>query len=271
MRGTLSGLKLLVHAYCPSSYEVVRHLVDRGLHGALEIVPLNPGNPTLLRTVVPSVPSLALGGRVVAVDPLEPEFVEALLLSRSLREYVPAAEHEVVERFVRSAKSSGYIMLHVLLGGMRLADVLSTDFVEMAARTYFSGLDGDYVKRAITSRAEDVERELAESSVKSVAYSFLRDVVASLGGGVRGLVNREVLRLWSTAKLSQGVAYTPVDESTVESGVKRVLEYLEEHYDNILASVEKFLSRLESDAEVYELLVKGNRPARLVEHGGEQR
>ncbi len=257
--GAEPSLKLLVHAHCPSSYRVVKYLSERGLHRMLEIVPLNPGSPVFLETAVPSVPSLMIGGRVVAVDPLEPEFVEALLLGKSVREYVPVEEREVVERFVRSAKSSSYLMLHVLFGGLGLADLLATDFAEVAARAYFSGLSGDYIRRALLSRAGEVERELREHSVKSAAYGFLRDALLYSGLRAKEGVDRGALGLWVAAKLSQGVAYAPVDGSTLEKGVGKVLEYLEEHFDEILGPIENFLSKLKSDVRVYELLARGSR------------
>lgn len=255
----MSKLTLLVHAYCPSSYAVVKYLVDKGLHDMLEIVPLNPGNRVSLLRVVPSVPALMDYGRIVAIDPLEPEFIEAILLEKDLRSYVPVKEHEIAERFVKSARSSGYIMLYTLLGGLSLEELVSSEFADMATRTYFSGLSRGYIRGVIISRTETIERELAEASVRSVAYSFLRDVLVSIGGSDIGrFVNYEVLKLWSTAKLSQGISNTPLRESSADSRIQKVLEYLGEHYGEILKSVENFLAKLSSDTEVYMLLSRGN-------------
>lgn len=254
----LSDLRLLVHAYCPSSYALVRYLFDKGLHDKLEIIPLNPGNPVSLLRLVPSVPALASDGRIVAVDPLEPEFIGALLLNKNIRNYVPISEHEVIERFTRSAKSSGYIMLHVLLGGLSLDDLVSSEFTDMATRTYFSGLSRDYIRSVLLSRAEAIERELLESSVKSVAYSFIRDVLVSTDVDLEKLVDYRVLKLWSTAKLSQGIVYTPLRELFLNSNIRKVLEYIQEHYDRLVKSFENFIAKLSSDTEVYRLLSEGN-------------
>lgn len=255
-------LKLLVHAYCQSSYKVVKYLVEKGLHSMIEIVPLNPGNPMSLTRVVPSVPALAYDDRMVAVDPIEPEFIEAILLGKDLRRYVPVAEHEVVERFVNSARSSSYVMLHMLLGGLSFGELVSSEFTEMAARTYFSGLSGDYVRGVLMRRSEAVEAELAAASIRSAAYSFLRDVVVSTKGSAQRLVDYEVLRLWATAKLSHGVSYIPLRGSPLDDRVKKLLDYVSEHYDKISKSIEDFLGRLSSDAEVYTILTSGTRPGK---------
>lgn len=254
----MSELKLLVHAYCPSSFEVVKHLVDKDLYGMLEIVPLNPGNPVFLQRVVPSVPALAIGEKIVALDPLEPGFVESVLVGGDIRSYVPVLEHELVDRFIRSARSSSYVMLHVLLGGLSIRRLITTEFTDMAVRTYFSGLRRDYVRKAVLDKEREIEEVLAEASLKSVAYSFLRDVTVLSGNRVGDFVDYGTLRIWFAAKLSQGVAYTPVRELVNEDAIQRLLEYLERNYGIILGSLERYLAKLSSDSEVYRLLTRGN-------------
>ncbi|MCX8209171.1 MAG: hypothetical protein N3G79_05990 [Sulfolobales archaeon] len=254
-------MKVLVHAYCRSSYQLVRYLLDRGLQDELEIVPLNPESLVFLRRVVPSVPALAIGKSIVAVDPLEPEFVESLLLGRDLRAYVPVDEGEIVERFVKSAKSSSYVMLHALLGGLNLEDVVDTEFARAAVRTYFTGLSDEYVRRALLARSSEVGEELSKSSVRSAAHSFLRDTWVAFGSVRREFVSYEVLKLWLTAKISQGVAYLPTQSLEVSEKIGRVLRYLEENYDAIAKSVEAYASLLSSDREVRRVLTQGSKPA----------
>ncbi|MCX8185322.1 MAG: hypothetical protein RMI56_03815 [Sulfolobales archaeon] len=254
-------MKVLVHAYCRSSYQLVKHLLDRGLQDELEIVPLNPENPVFLRRVVPSVPALVIGRSIVAIDPLEPEFVESVLLGRDLRTYVPVDEGEIVERFVKSAKFSSYVMLHTLLGGLNLEDVVDTEFARAAVRTYFTGLSDAYVRNALLARSSEVGEELSKSSVKSTAHSFLRDMWVAFGGIRREFISYKVLKLWFTAKISQGVAYTPIQGLGVDEKIGSILKYLEENYDAISKSIEAYVSILTSDREVYRILTQGNKPA----------
>ncbi|MEM2208272.1 MAG: hypothetical protein QXG17_06240 [Sulfolobales archaeon] len=254
----MGDLKLLVHAYCPSSYALVRYLVDKGIHNMLEIVPLNPGSPASLSKVIPSVPALVVDSKVVAVDPIEPEFVKALLFNENIRSFVPVLEHEIVERFVKSVKSSSYVVLHVLLGGLSLGDLITSEFTDAATRTYFSGLSKDYARSVLLSRAEGIAGELLESSIRSVAYSFLRDAVISAKTEVDRFIDYEVLKLWSTAKISQGIVFTPLRELSQDGNLQRVMDYLRENYRGLLKSLDNFFSKLASDTEVYELLSKGN-------------
>jgi len=257
-----AGFKLYVHAYCPSSYRVVKHLADKGLVEKFELIPLNPDNPVFLATSIPSVPALAIGGRLVAVDPLEPQFVEGLATGGSIREFIPLSDVEVVERFINSVKASSYLMIHLALGGLSIEEVLSTNFPEVAARVYFSGLSGSYVREVILSRMGTLAEALASSYLRSVAYSYVRDVAISSGTLSRDLLDLKYLKLWLTAKLSQGIAFTPLMEGHLEQAevrLREVLAYLLEKYEVIAGYFEKYITELRSNPELYKLLTKGNR------------
>lgn len=263
--GKDDGFKLYVHAYCPSSYRVVKHLIDRGLIGELEILPLNPDSNILLTTPTPSVPALSVGNQIVAVDPLEPLFVENLITGNSIREFVPFSDVEIVERFVSSVKASSYLMTYLALGGLSVESLLSTSFPEVAARVYFSGLSGSYVREVILAGRDRVVEALAGSYARSVAYSYVRDVMVSIGSAPKDILNIKYLKLWLTAKLSQGMAFTPLAEEHLKQAEVRlrdVLTYLHEKYDVLVGYFEKYLSELHSDPEVHRLLTKGNKVTR---------
>lgn len=255
-------LKLYVHAYCPSSYRVVKHLVDRGLIEKLEILPLNPDSNLFLTTHIPSVPALSVGDQVVAVDPLEPLFIENLVTGGSIREFVPFSDVEIVERFIDSVKASSYLMTYLALGGLNIESLLSTSFPEVATRVYFSGLSGSYVRKVISANKDKIVEALAGSYTRSVAYSYVRDVMVSIGAVPKDILDIKYLKLWLTAKLSQGIAFTPIAEEHIkhaEARLKNVLTYLHEKYDALVGYFEKYLSELRSDSEVRRLLIKGNK------------
>lgn len=227
--------------------------------GEIEIIPLNPESPVFLTTPVPSIPSLVAEGRVVAVDPLEPEFIESLLTGNPIQRFVPTTREEIIERFAASVKSSGLLAIHMVLGGLKLEDLVTTDFPEVAARTYFSKLPGNSVREAVLSERNRIEEELKGSLIRSVAFSYVRDLWVSAGRGARRLLNMESLRLWAVAKLSHGLAYTPLSAEPLEGQLVKLLEHVENSFERIVDRIESYVRELLSDREVYELLLRGSR------------
>jgi len=250
------GPTLLVHPYCPSSFRVVKYVLERGLTHLIRVVPATSGSPLRLRVVIPSVPAIAVAGRVVAVDPLEPEFVEEVALGRVSRRFLPVEPTEILDRFSRSLKASSLLMCSTYLGGLRVSDVVETEFAEAATRTYFTKLDGGYVRGVLREHLEELERVVTESGARAVAYSYVRDLVVSVGGRLRGYVTLENLRLWAVAKLSQGMAFYPLELSAERLG--EVLNYLQENLEDLVGRVEEYLRNLEAEPEVRKALAEGS-------------
>ena len=250
------GPTLLVHPYCPSSFRVVKYVLERGLTHLVKIVPVTSRSPLRLGVVVPSVPAIAVAGRVVAVDPLEPEFVEEVALGRVSRRFLPVEPTEVLDRFSRSLKASSFLMCSTYLGGLMVSDVVETEFADAATRTYFTKLDSSYVRGVLKEHLEELEGAIAESGAKAVAYSYVRDLVVSVGSRLREYVTLENLRLWAVAKLSQGMAFYPLELSAER--LREVLNYLQENLENLAGRVEEYLRTLEAEPEVRKALTEGS-------------
>ena len=250
------GSTLFVHPYCPSSFRVVKYVLERGLTHLVKIVPVTSRSPLRLRVVVPSVPAVAVAGRVVAVDPLEPEFVEEVALGRVSRRFLPVEPTEILDRFSRSLKASSLLMCSTYLGGLRVADVIETEFTDAATRTYFTELDSSYVRGVLKEHLEELEGAITESGARAVAYSYVRDLVVSVGNRLREYVTPENLRLWAVAKLSQGLAFYPLELSAER--LREVLNYLQENLENLAGRVEEYLRTLEAEPEVRKALTEGS-------------
>ncbi len=202
---------LYLHPTCSSSASVFYRLKDERLLSRVKIVALDPGHSVLVDALIPSVPALEVGGELVAVDPLEPEFVAAVLRDdrESLRAYVPRNSGEAVERFARSFIYSSYLMTLEYLSGNALEAALRSSFARASIRARFMGAEDS--RRLVTSLSkgiEEVRSRVSEYLERVVAYTFLREALMVFGedGYVKAL-NPGTALLWLQSKASIGRAH----------------------------------------------------------------
>jgi len=100
----VATVRLYIHKLCPSSHHVVRYLVSKNLLSRVNIVGTSQNMTAVLRAGIVSVPALKVESELAAIDPLEPEFVEAILLRNEsrVRDFVPKSAGEAVEKFRNS-------------------------------------------------------------------------------------------------------------------------------------------------------------------------
>jgi len=204
---------LYLHPTCSSSARVFARLKEEGLLGRVRIISLEPGSAALIDELVPSVPAIRVGNELVAVDPLEPEFVAAIVKGDNdeIARYVPHSVGEAVERFSKSFIYSSYLMVLEYVGGGALEQAIKGSFARAAVRArYMEGGLADEVLRSLPGRVDEVREAVGEYLERVVAYSYLREALMVFGGGgYTEALNPRTALLWLQAKASIGRAHLP--------------------------------------------------------------
>lgn len=205
------NIKLYIHPMCSSSARVYAKLKEEGLLERVDVVSLDPGHDLMIDSLIPSVPALEVSGELVAVDPLEPEFVVAVLRNNrgGLKAYVPQNEGEAVERFAKSFIHSSYLMVLEYYSESALKAALTGSFALASIRAWF--MEGSASKRLVTAlvnNAEEIRERVNEYLEKAVAYAFLREVLLVFGGDrYANALNPQTALLWLQSKASVGRAH----------------------------------------------------------------
>ena len=154
-------------------------------------------------------------------------------------------------QYVRDGAMAVALMLELLsYSGRKLSELVS-----YLPKRYIIKRRVYAPKELLPEVYEELEGAIAESGARAVAYSYVRDLVVSVGGRLREYVTLENLRLWAVAKLSQRLAFYPVELS--EKRLKEVLNYLHENLENLARRVEEYLGTLEAEPEVRKALTEG--------------
>ena len=124
------------------------------------------------------MPALEVDSKLVAIDPLEPEFVEAILLDDKPRTegFVPKNIDEAIARFKDSVAASSYASSVILVHGS-LGPLLSHDFIEVVARLKLSRLSTNEVLRAIRVNSAAIYEDVRASALRVVALNYIRELV----------------------------------------------------------------------------------------------
>lgn len=201
-------MRLYLHPMCSSSARVFMRLREEGLLGRVKIVSLDPNHSPMVGKLVPSVPALEVRGELVAVDPLEPEFVAAFLRNDwgGLKPYIPSNEAEALERFTRSFIYSSYLMTLEYFSGAALQAVLRGPFARAAIRAWFMGdEESGRLINSLAENADEIRGRIGEYLERVVAYTFLREALMVFGEeGYEEALNPRTALLWLQSKVSLG-------------------------------------------------------------------
>ncbi len=160
-----------------------------------------------------SVPALEFRGEIIAIDPLEPEFVEALILGDRERatEYIPRDKDEAIERAKKTIMYSGYLSLLVLLyGDTRI--VWSREFLRRALRSRIVPSNELFVDELLDNPVQ--EEEIHDSLLRVALMNYLRSIVWVSDGKVSnealaGFSDPTIIATWMMAYVSIGRALLP--------------------------------------------------------------
>jgi len=112
-------VKLYVHRLCLSSYTLYKELKARGTLDKVKFVDTSNGLKAVKKGVF-SAPALETQGRLIAVDPIEVELVEAAAaLNKDLSRFAPKTVEKAVEAFFKSLYASGYLSCVSLIHGLK--------------------------------------------------------------------------------------------------------------------------------------------------------
>jgi len=252
---------LYVHPYSISSYHVVDHLLNKGLLNKLTIIPLTSNNIVSIEKVIPGIPALEVNGKIVAIDPLEPQFVEGVIRGLDISDYIPESDEKIIKRFVDSVRASSYVSIKIYFGGLMIEHLINSSFTEYALRTYYSKKDIVYIRKLLMENIESIKELIDKTIPKIVAINYLRDLVVSRSGKIdKGeALDLGKLMLWSIAKNSMGRAFIPLYEyiSGIRDRYYVILDILKEKFNEYYTRIINEYSRIRSNEEVYKILTRG--------------
>ncbi len=241
---------LYVHPYCVSSIRVLVYLHQEyhKLPPGLTVRVLTDKHTPFTKLLIPSVPALVSEDNIIAIDPLEPELVAAILENDvvAIHRYVPKNGEEAVKRYTESIIASSYLMLKTILDPDLPRRLINTEFYDYALRTRLAGTRDfrDYVERNV----EKIILEANKYAPRITALNYLRDNFLVEGHGIRrdDVLDAKKIMLWMNAKNSIGRAYM-FDDIIRDDGVlvhatENVLKILEDKF-------EKYLDRIIQEYE----------------------
>ena len=173
---------LYVHRTCKSSHKLLGYLREKGLLDKIAIVQVEKLDEALAKMLY-SVPALEFRGEIIAIDPLEPEFVEALILGdrEKVTEYIPKNRDEAIERAKKTIMYSGYLSLLVLLyGDTRI--VWSREFLKRALRSRIEPSNELFVDDLLDNPVQ--EKEIHDALLRVALMNYLRSIVWVLDGKI---------------------------------------------------------------------------------------
>jgi len=253
---------IYVHPYCISSYRVVKYLLEKDILDKITVVSLISGNPLSLERVIPSIPALEVNGIIVAIDPLEPEFVERIVNDLDVSTYIPLNNDQIIKRFIDSVLASSYLAIQIYFGNMSLNDIIYTSFIEYALRTYFSKLDLNRIRETLLNRMDYIQNTILKVIPRIVAINYLRDISITRGGKIdkSEVFDERKLMLWSIAKNSMGRSFTPLLDYTMKNIEKYyvILGILKEKYNAYYTKIINEYSKIRIDEQIYKILIYGH-------------
>ncbi len=250
---------LFVHPYCVSSIRVLVYL-HQEYHGppiGLSIRVLTDKYTPFTKLLVPSLPALASDDNMIAIDPLEPELLVAILENETetIHKYVPKNGEEAVKRYTESIIASSYLMLKTLLDPDLPHRLVNTEFYDYALRTILAGTKDfrNYVEKNI----EKIILEANKYAPKITALNYLRDIFLVGGQGIRrgDVLDVKKIMLWMNAKNSIGRAYmsenTVYNDKTFIEASLRILGILENKFDKYMDKIIQEYEYIESNKYIF--------------------
>lgn len=257
----MAGYKLYVHPYCISSYKVIKYLLKRNILNKLTIVSLVNGDTLFLEKIVPSVPALEINNKIVAIDPLEPEFIGRIISKMDISTYIPLNSEQIIKRFLDSILASSYLVIHLYFGRISLRNIINSSFTEYALRIYFSNLDLKRIKEVLLDRIDYIQSKISDIIPNIVAINYLRDLLIVNGFKVNRdeAISIEKIRLWSLAKNSIGRSFTLLLDHVVKNNMKyfTVLDILRRKFDVYYDKIIDEYNMIRGDENVYKILTYG--------------
>ena len=216
-----------------SSYNVVKSLKDEGLLRSIKLVDVSNDLGVITELGLLSVPAISKDGKILGIDPLEPDFVKALLTGDevTIEKYVPKSYSEALDRFSVSLIHSSYASILALIHNS-IDPLLNTKFIDHAVRLELvSSLSKDKLIEEIKLRSRDIFESLKDKMVRVAAKNYLREVVWILGIDVDELtlkkyIDRDLITQWLLAKASVGRVLVPYNFDIVKDVATHVVNVL---------------------------------------------
>jgi len=225
----MSEYTLYVHRTCKSSHKLLGYLKERRLLDKITVIQVEELDKALAKMLY-SVPALESHGEIIAVDPLEPEFVEAIIVGdrKKALEYVPRDKDEAFERAEKTIMYSGYLSITVLLhGDTRI--VWTKEFLRRALRSRIEPSNEAFVKILLDNPVQ--EREIHDALLRVALMNYLRSIVWVLNGKVSDVDltrynDPVIIASWMMAYVSIGRTLLPYPDK--RDRVMRIAEELSE-------------------------------------------
>ncbi|ACB40530.1 conserved hypothetical protein [Pyrobaculum neutrophilum V24Sta] len=205
-------IKVVIHHTCKSSYVLYKAL--RGTPGiAFEMV----GTRYLpyLKSYILSVPAVFNDGRLILLDPVEPNDVLALRDGKTEKDL---DLDEAAENFMRGVMASQAILAAVMLY-KSLKPALEPELVAVLSRARYHRQEDktDQITRRLAEREEELIRENWERLVKILTFGLVREMYW-LGADVDNVEPIHV-KMWLLAKATVGRLGLPYPKPAVPEDV----------------------------------------------------
>jgi predicted thioredoxin/glutaredoxin len=236
-------IEVVIHHTCASSHK---------LYSALKGKPIKwtPATISHLRAMALGIPAVYADGRLVLVDPVKPEDVEALLAGRNEG---GLGVEEAVENFAAGVLYNQSLLSLALLH-KSFKPLLDRELVEVLTRARYRGRleAAGEAARAIAERDAELFAENYERMVKAAAYGLVRELYWL---GLRpGDVDEKYAALWLLAKATVGRIGLQFPRPGVDKRVAADLAaVLRERGDSYYARIEEEQRAIASDADFMSL------------------
>lgn len=254
-------LKLIIHPLCLSSLKILKRIREKKLYNKIEIVSATLLGDKFLNTMILSIPMFIKNDHIVGIDPLEPEYVEAIIANDmiTINQYLPKTPKEALDRFLSSIRSSSYITTRLVIEPRQVINLLNNVFVSAALRGYFLGEEKTrgyilYIK----SRINSLIPKIYDYSQRSAIYNYMREQYLinpmEKEEFKKKILDKHEFILWLQAKISMERAYTfpelILDPRRIMDLADHILVILDEVFDKYFEIVKWEISELKEQKDL---------------------
>ncbi len=253
-------VKLYVHRLCLSSYTLFKELKARDMLGKVKFVDVS-NNLRVVRKGVFSVPALEVKGRLVAVDPIDVELIEAIVFNEDLSRFAPKTVEEAVEAFFKSLYASGYLSCVSLIHGL---EVILKDVSVLKLLTRLSlgsTLKTSEVVEGVRKQLTKDEGNKVRNSLLNVCFkNYVRELIwlnpKASYEEIRNLLNENNVASWLLAKASVGRALIPNNLNIVKEAAKELIKLGEDKLEKTTSKIKEEVETLSKDVEFQKTITK---------------
>jgi len=245
-------VKLYVHRLCLSSYTLYKELKARGTLDKVKFIDTSNSLKAVKKGVF-SVPALETQGRLIAVDPIEVELVEAAALNEDLSRFAPKTVEEAVEAFFKSLYASGYLSCVSLIHGLKpilkdLSAVRLLAKLRLGTTLKTSEVTEGILKKMETSK-DEVRSKLAYICFKNYVREHIWLNPKANYEDILNILNESNVTSWLLAKTSLGRTLIPNNLNTVKKAANELIKLGNNKLETTTAKTKEEVETLSKDIE----------------------